>query len=229
MSGISPPLNAGPDAATRTAKGEDLIALARGKAPEDRERLMLALAKLCDLPEAGASDRAKSVIEDLFLSLIAGAERSIRLHLAEILAPARWAPSALINALALDDIEIARPIIAMSPVLTDADLLRLLVVATLEHQIEIARRPAIGEQVVDQIISTGDPATLAALAGNPTAEVSSDAMASLVAASQRIAALRSPLARHPRLNRELAQLLYTWVGQTLQKELSAGSSSTRRR
>ena len=46
--------------------------------------------------------------------------------------------------LALDEIEIARPIIAASPVLKDADLIRLLVEATIEHQIEVARRPNLG-------------------------------------------------------------------------------------
>jgi uncharacterized protein (DUF2336 family) len=197
-----------------------VIDLARAAAPAERERLMLALAKLCDLPEAGASERARTVIRDLFMSLVEGAERSIRMHLAEAIAPARWAPSSLINALALDDIDIARPVIAKSPVLEDDDLIRILVAATLEHQIEVARRPGIGERVVSEILQDGQPQVMAALASNETAEVSPAAMQGLVAASRQVAALRSPLARHPRLTDDLGKVLYTWVGDALQKELA---------
>ena len=199
---------------------QPVIEMAQTIAPAERERLMLALAKLCDLPEADASERARTVIRDLFMSLVEGAERVIRLHLAEAIAPARWAPSSLINALALDDIDIARPIIAQSPVLEDDDLIRILVVATLEHQIEVARRSCIGEGVVDEIIKRGEPSVLAALASNQTAQVSPEGMQGLVAASRQVAAVRSPLARHPRMTDDLAKVLYTWVGDALQKELS---------
>ena len=140
--------------------------------------------------------------------------------MAEAIAPARWAPSSLINALALDDIDIARPIIAKSPVLEDDDLIRILVAATLEHQIEVARRPGIGESVVGEIIKEGQPSVMAALASNETAQVSPQAMSDLVSASRQVAALRSPLARHPALTDDLAKVLYTWVGDALQKELS---------
>ncbi len=197
-----------------------VIALARTAAPAERERLMLALAKLCDLPEANASERARTVIRELFMSLVEGAERAIRLHLAEAIAPARWAPSSLINALALDDIDIARPIIAKSPVLEDDDLIRILVAATLEHQIEVARRPGISGGVVDEIMKDAQPPVMAALAANETAQMTPQAMHDLVAASRSIAALRSPLARHPQLTDDLGKVLYAWVGDALQKELA---------
>ena len=207
------------DAGAHVSAGP-VIDLARAAAPAERERLMLALAKLCDLPEANASERARTVIRDLFMSLVEGAERAIRLHLAEAIAPARWAPSSLINALALDDIDIARPIIAKSPVLEDDDLIRILVAATLEHQIEVARRPGIGEGVVSEILKDGQPSVLAALASNETAQVSPGAMQDLVATSRQVAALRSPLTRHPQMTDDLAKVLYTWVGDALQKELT---------
>lgn len=181
--------------------------------------LMQALAQFCDLPEAGASERAHKMVGDIFMVLIADAERDIRLRLADTLAPARWAPSALVNALATDDIEIARPIIAKSPALTDPDLMRLLVVATLEHQIEVARRPALSEEVVQAIVERGEPAVLTALAANRSADIDPESLAKLVAASRTVASLRAPLTRHPRLTAELAYSLYTWVGEALRKEL----------
>ncbi len=198
---------------------EQLLGLARSRTTADREKLIQALAMFCDTPEAGAGARAVTMVNDIFMVLVAQAERDIRLRLADTLAPARWAPSALVNALAMDDIEIARPIIAKSPVLTDSDLIKLLVIATIDHQIEVARRPDISTPVVSAIVERGHPAVLTALAANGSAQIDPDGLAKLVAASRTIASLRGPLARHPRLTAELAFALYSWVGQALRQEL----------
>jgi len=198
---------------------EGMLALARSRAPEDRERLLAALAELCRRP-AGLSVEARRLVETLFLDLVARAERDIRQRLAEALASDACAPHALVVALALDEIEVARPVIARSPVLAESDLLRLLVEATLEHQIETARRPRLGPAVVQAVIDRGEPAVLAALAGNETAEVREDQLRRLVEASRRLTALRGPLARHPRLTAELAHGLYAWVGEALRARIA---------
>ena len=44
-------------------------------------------------------------------------------------------------------------------------------------------------------------------------------MRRLVADSRRIAGLRAPLSRHPRLDEALAQELYQWVGQALRQSI----------
>ncbi len=163
----------------------------------------------------------QALLNDIFMCLVVEAEREIRRRLAEKLAHATWAPRALINVLALDDIEIARPIIAASPVLQDRDLIRLLVEATIEHQIEVARRPNIGPLIVDAILTQEEPAVLTALARNDTADVSPDGMQRLVSASKKIPALRPPLVRHARLTESLAQQLYAWVGSSLKTAIVA--------
>jgi uncharacterized protein (DUF2336 family) len=206
------------------AKTEEILVLARSRAIQDRERLLLAIVDLCDAGEgAEAVMRAapiQALLSSIFMSLVVEAERDIRRRLAEKLATAAWAPSALINVLALDDIEIARPVIASSPVLQDHDLIRLLVEATIDHQIEVARRPNLGPPVIAAILQQDEPAVLTALAGNDTAQLSADDLRVMIAASRRVAALRSPLARHPRLTSDLAQSLYVWVGQALRQSLS---------
>ena len=200
----------------------DLLSLARSRTPADRERLLLGMADLCEAPGAAAalsSAPVRDVLSSIFLSLVAEAERDIRKRLAEKLATASWPPAALVNILALDDIEIAQPIIAASPVLQDADLVRLLIEATVEHQIEVARRPRLGPTVVEAILQQGEPAVLTALAGNLSTDLSETAMTNLVAAAHRVAGLRAPLARHPQLTEDLARQLYIWVGQSLRQAL----------
>ena len=204
--------------AARTA--ENLTALAQSPETADRGRLVLAIADLCARSEADArTPGVRALLDPIFLNLVADAEHEIRVRLAEKLSPFDWSPPNLINLLARDDIEIARPVIAASPVLQDDDLVRILIDATIEHRIEVARRPYVGPGAVATILDQGEPEVLTALAGNDTAEVSPEGMERLVQASRRIAGMRSPLVRHPRLTTDMAEELYGWVGQVLRSAI----------
>jgi uncharacterized protein (DUF2336 family) len=179
--------------------------------------------ELCDAGDgapAMVSPQIQALLNSIFLGLVAGAEREIRKRLAEKLSTVEWAPAALINVLALDEIEIARPVIAGSPLLKDPDLIRLLIEATIEHQIEVARRPNLSAAVVQAILQAGEPAVMTALAGNQSAELAPADMKRLVDAAREVAGLRSPLSRHPKLTNELAMQLYIWVGQALRQSLA---------
>ncbi|MEH6697830.1 MAG: DUF2336 domain-containing protein [Brevundimonas sp.] len=197
----------------------DLLTLARSRALEDRQRLLMGVMALCDQHPATSQDLSP-VLTDIFLVLARQAEHDIRKALSERLATAPWAPSALVNILALDDIEIARPILSRSPILNDEDLLAVLVQASLEHQIEVARRPNLSARVADAILDQAHPAPLTALAGNTTAEISAEGLRRLVEHSRRLAALRAPLARHPRLDESMARQLYSWIGTALRESMA---------
>ena len=205
---------------------DELPTLTAPRTTGDRERLLMGVVDLCDRANRAGeplSSRAEinGLLQDIFLDLIGSAERDLRRRLAERLSGASWAPHGLVTILALDEIEIARPVIATSPVLTENDLLRILIEATLEHQIEIARRPDLPSRVVDAIIEESQPLVMAALADNQTAEVGITQLTRMVAASRRLAALRSSLVRHPKLTVDLAYALYAWVGETLRSAIAA--------
>ena len=196
-----------------------MLELARSPAPADRDSLLLALADLC---EGGGCEgpEASVLIRDVFMSLVGRVERDIRVRLAWKLAHARWAPHDLVLLLVRDDIDIARPLIAASPVLDAQDLIRLLVEASVDHQVEIARRPDLEPSVVSAILDQASPEVLTALAGNTSTQVSPLGMDRLVNLSQSVAALRAPLSRHPGLTLDLGAVLYAWVGETLRRSLA---------
>lgn len=205
------------------SSSESLLELARSRVPADRERLLLGIVDLCnasDPAEVAASKQIQGLLNSIFMGLVVGAERDIRRLLSSKLASAEWCPAALVNVLALDEIEIARPIIAASPVLNEGDLIRLLIEATIEHQIEVARRPNLAAGVAAEIVRRAEPAVMTALAGNVTARIAEADMLRLVKAAHQIAALRTPLSTHPKLTAELALKLYIWVGQTLRDALA---------
>lgn len=195
-----------------------LTGLAQSRSTADRERLLMAVVDLCEGVQATSPKEmaaAEAMLSELFVSLVVQAARDVRRRLAERIAEAHWAPLALINVLALDEIEIARPIIATSPLLQDEDLIRLLREATVEHHVEVARRPGIGGRVVEAILNGHDPMVMTALASNEYADLQGPALARLIEEARKTPSLRSPLARHPQLTPDLAEKLYAWVGESL--------------
>lgn len=194
-----------------------LIDLAAARSPQERQVLLLGLADLYQ--SEGGQDHAPQALTEVFVMLVRQAEREIRRVLAERLADADWAPVDLVQGLASDAIEIARPVIAASPLLRDADLLALLQDASRDHQIQVALRPALGEGPSRAILDRGDPAVLTALATNRTARLDPADMIRLVESARTIAALRAPLTRHPGLNEDLGLRLYQWVGEALKQAI----------
>ncbi|MET0295086.1 MAG: DUF2336 domain-containing protein [Phenylobacterium sp.] len=204
---------------------DQLLGMAKSREPGDRERLLMAVIDLCesaDRAQVKDSRPVQDLLNSIFMALIVEAERDIRRRLAEKLATADWPPAALINVLALDDIEIARPIIAGSPVLQDEDLVRLLLEATLDHQIEVARRPQLGPPVIAAILARKEPAVLIALAGNAAVQLELQELTELVRFTRRVPGLGAPLSNRAEMTVDLARELYLWVGQSLRQSLAEG-------
>ena len=139
-------------------KAEPLYALAKSRNPVDREQLLARLVDFCEARPDTLAPSAAQEVEEIFLCLVGEAERDIRARLAERLARADWPPARLIETLAQDDIEVARPVIAASPLLKDEALIRLLTRATLAHHIEVAQRPRLSAQVVEAVLHGRSPA-----------------------------------------------------------------------
>lgn len=160
-------------------------------------------------------------LDALLQMLVMEASSEARGRLASRLAGSRWAPSVLVRALAQDELAVAEPVILKSPHLKDYDLLRLFTEGDLDRQLAVARRPGLSAPLVEAILQTGEPALLTALAGNADGQISHDAMRRLVEASRQHCALRTPLARHPRLTQDLAHVLGDWASEPQKALLAA--------
>ncbi|WP_427788628.1 DUF2336 domain-containing protein [Brevundimonas diminuta] len=194
-----------------------LIPLAARRSPPERQTLLLGLADIYQT--VGGEARAPVGLTEIFTIMVREAEQDIRRALSERLADAAWAPVSLIRELAADAVEIARPVIAASPLLNDADLLHLLCHASRDHQIQIALRPGLPAPVGRAILDAADPAVMTALAANRTARLDQGDITRLVDKARTVAALRAPLTRHPGLSETLALRLYQWVGEALKQAI----------
>ncbi len=180
-----------------------------------REEIYLAVASLYRIEGAGLNERERELMREILRRLTRDVEMAIRIALAERLADDTTAPHDLILLLVDDSIEVARPLIINSPLITEDDVLRLIAYAGLGHQEAVAARPHIGEPVTEALSHSEHESVLLALVRNATARISSTAYETLVQKSRALAGLREPLARRSDLPPELATRMCDWVSDAL--------------
>lgn len=189
--------------------------------PDRRARLVAAVFDLCEAAPRNRTPQADAALAQAVLPVVMQAEELVRRRLAERLAVAEWAPHDLVAALSLDEITVARPLLSHSPILIDADLLDVLDRADVDHRIEVARRPSLGPAVAEKASEDEEGLVLTALASNERTLLPPTALARLVDAARRTAALRGPLARRPDLQPDQAAKLHAVVGEALRSHLAA--------
>ncbi len=185
--------------------------------PQDttREEIFLAVASLYRVQGAHLSARERDLMRDILRRLTNDVEMAIRIALAERLAEDTTAPHELILLLADDKIEVARPIILRSPLLTDNDVLKMIVECDVPHKEAIASREHIGEIVTEALAKCEVESVLLALVRNATAKISTTTYESLIEKSKQVASLQDPLARRNDLPSELATRMCEWVSDAL--------------
>jgi uncharacterized protein (DUF2336 family) len=186
-----------------------------------REEIYLAVASLYRIQGAGLNARERELMREILRRLTRDVEMAIRIALAQRLAEDTTAPPDLILLLVDDTIEVARPLIINSPLLSESDVLRLIAEAGIAHQEAVARRPNIGMPVTDALVKAGHDTVLLALVMNATAKISSVTYETLVEKSRALTGLQEPLIRRPDLPPKLATNMCEWVSDALKDYIKA--------
>ena len=185
--------------------------------PQDttREEIYLAVASLYRVQGSHLTDRERGLMREILQHLTRDVEMAIRIALAERLAEDTSAPNDLILLLADDAIEVARPVILRSPLLTDEDMLRLIAETDVGHHEAVAARPHIGEAVTAMLAKSDAESVLVTLVRNTTARISGSTYEILVDKSRHLAGLQEPITHRPDLPPALASKMCAWVSDAL--------------
>lgn len=184
-------------------------------ASASREEIYLAVASLYRIQGAGLNQRERELMREILRRLTRDVEMAIRIALAERLAQDTTAPHDLIMLLVDDRIEVARPLILNSPLLTEDDMLRLIAECGPSVQETVAARPHIGEPVTDMLSRSDQESVLLALVRNVTARITDAGYESLVQKSRVLTGLQGPLVRRADLPPQLATRMCEWVSDAL--------------
>src|SRR5271165_1752150 len=157
----TPPPPAGPSIVRR------FLTWAQRAGPAERAEAASALART--YLHADLSETQRSECAVVLTALLDDPQVAVRRALAEAFAGARGAPRALVVALANDRSEVAAPLLARSPLLTDAELVDCLAAGDALTQCAVARRPRLGIGPAAALAEVGAREAAFALIGNSDA------------------------------------------------------------
>jgi uncharacterized protein (DUF2336 family) len=180
-----------------------------------REEIYLAVASLYRIQGSGLNQRERELMREILRRLTLDVEMAIRIALAQRLAEDTTAPHDLILLLVDDSIEVARPLILNSPLLSETDVLKLVTHGGVKHQEAVAARPHIGVPVTDALTKSDNESVLMALVRNATAKISDQSYAALVEKARALTGLQEPLVKRPDMPPQLATSMCEWVSDAL--------------
>ncbi len=203
----------------RVREIETLVELARDKSQQSRSIIVAAINDLYSDEEQLLSDQDRAIMLDIIRRLIHDVEKSVRRALAEHLATRADAPEDLIATLANDEFEVAYPILVKSDVLKDPELIEIVQHRTMEHQVAIAIRSSISEQLSDALVETDNEEVVTTLLSNQGAAISNSTMNHLVEQSTEVLGYQGPLVHRHDLSPELVKNLYWGVSAALRQHI----------
>ncbi|KAF0128348.1 MAG: hypothetical protein FD152_2328 [Xanthobacteraceae bacterium] len=166
-----------PDSTTVTVAIDELVARhARDGLTDKVHKLIDQFAENANL----YTTEQASTVDLVIARLVADVTPEGRLAIAERVASDPKAPPRVIEQLAEDDwIDVAAPVLAQSPCLSDETLLRVIDGKGHSHLLAISRRRTIAPAVADTLAVRGNRAVVRSLARNAGAELSPQARAHL--------------------------------------------------
>lgn len=178
-----------------------------------RAEATAALARAYLYGDLGADEawEAKTAL----LALLDDPSPLVRQALAETCAASARTPRPLVVALACDVPEVACPILARSPVLTDADLVDAAALGSEAMRAVIAARHHLSHAVSGALAEIGDSDTLVTLIENPTARITTGRLLRMVERCGGDSILREALLARPDLPPEVRHAIGLAVARSL--------------
>lgn len=147
----------------------DVTRLAADPSPARRSATMLAVA--ATYREGTLSPDEREIANAIINAVLPEAELDFRRRLADMVKNAPGLDSAIARRLAEDVLEVARPILAESLALSDADLVAVIESRSIEHARVIATRRELSADLATALIRTDDETVVLRVAANENAAI----------------------------------------------------------
>ena len=183
----------------------------------EREQLFRNMAQLFSFVSDRCDDEQVAQYDEVLCQLAEFVEVEARAHVARLLAPLERAPGTVVVKLANDVIEVAKPLLEFSNVLSDDDLIDIVENQGEDHRVAIASRSRISERVGEAIVEHGEKASTLRLIRNDKAELGHEIIEKLVARAAQDAEIAADLRNRPDIDwRALREEIDTVANKVLE-------------
>jgi uncharacterized protein (DUF2336 family) len=172
-----------------------------------------ALARAYLYSDLSEDDAAAA--EGAMLMLLDDPSPLVLRSLADVLAASPAAPPAVIYALAADQPQIAAPVLALSPLFVDADLVDATAVGCTAMQEAIAGRAGLQRSVAAAIAEVGSAESCLVLLENPDADIPPFSLHRIVERYGHLAAIREPMLTRDDLSAATRHVLVSKLSEVL--------------
>jgi uncharacterized protein (DUF2336 family) len=210
--------------AINSACGHEIDRMLAGD-QDERVRALLGsrIARLLPGLDGDEHDNATRHVHTMLAALARDHATRVRAAIAHEIKSMIAAPHDLVLLLARDAaIEVSDPIVRLSPVLTDADLLALLATPPHPSAVEsIASRPRLSAAVADAIAKHANAPAIRALLANPSASIKEATLDALVGRAAHHTEWHAPLVYRPHLSVRAVRALSQFIATDLLRVLAA--------
>lgn len=196
---------------------DDVSRLLADPSPATRADLASKVAREFGAPALSASERM--LAEEIIRVMARDAVVRVRQSLSENLKANPALPRDVALTMARDVEAVAIPILSVSQVLTDADLIEVVRTGTGEKQEAIAGRPVVPAGVAEALIETASEKAVAKLVANEGAELGEKSLGRVIDRFGDSEAVQEPLVHRAALPMTIAERLVAVVSDKLQTYL----------
>jgi uncharacterized protein (DUF2336 family) len=196
-----------------------LLDLAKETSSEKRRELLRQITNvfLADPPDR--SDRESQLFDEIVGAVASDLETQVRIELARKIADTRVPVARTAKRLALDEIEVARPVLERSRALSEADILDVIQQKSQDHMLAVTKRPNIGISVSSALVTKGEDRVVASLLENRTARIDRPTFEKVADRAQASPALHAPFVRNQQVPLDLLNNVYLKVENNLRREI----------
>lgn len=194
--------------------------LAKVNSSEERRELLRGITDMFLGNPNTRSDTECMLFDEVVGAVVKDMQTSVKAELAEKLSKAKAPISKTLKSFAMDeDIEVARPVLENSDVLSDEDLIEVITSRTQAHILAISKRVNVSETVSGAIVDHGTEHVIASLLANHTARIGRDSMEKVAEKAQSSTLLQKKFVSRDDVPLDLLNELVLIVEKDLRAEI----------
>lgn len=196
---------------------EDVVRLMND--PSTSSRIEAASKIASGVGDANLTDQERGLAQEIFRIMVNDAEVRVREALAANLKDSPYLPHDVAITLARDVDSVALPVLNLSEVLTDSDLVEIIHTQGEEHQIAIAERANVSETISDVLIDTANEKVVTSLISNEGANISDTSFEKVVDTMGDKETIQTAMINRSTLPITVAEKLVTKVSEAMREQL----------
>ena len=196
-----------------------LLDLAKEGSSEKRRELLRQITDVFLAHPTDRSEKEAMLFDEIVGAVASDLETQVRIELSRKVADSTGPLRRTARRLAMDEIEVARPVLERSRSLTESDILEVIDKKSQDHMLAVTKRPDIGEKVSSALVKKGEDHVVVSLLQNATAKIDRETYERVAERVETSRLLHAPFVRNANVPLDMLNTVYLRVEGDLRREI----------